>query len=76
MKRTLKIEVSATNVFDAEENAIYGGYTPERRAAHTEEMRAEIARWFADNMEEGASITVNVSVEEAANDGSTQESGE
>lgn len=74
MKRTLKIEVSAANVFDAEENEVYGMYTQERRAAHIEEMRGNIEKWFAGNMEDGASISVNVAVEEALDYGTTQES--
>ncbi|WP_449600350.1 hypothetical protein [Paenibacillus sp. Marseille-Q9583] len=57
-----------------DEDFIAEARTQEQRLSHIEEMRSDVAKWFADNMEDSAVINVKVSVEEASADDTTQES--
>lgn len=63
MKYAVIIDVNARVVGDG---TFWESLTPEQRAERIGEMKADVRRLIADEMDEGAEVDVKIRIEEAA----------
>ena len=67
-KYVISINANASVTVDGEDAVLFGQFTPEQRAESAERVKAEVERFFTDELETPEGLDVKVEITEVADE--------